>query len=85
MNKYHDVQSLNFAGEWMILVVDGQTYHIPIEQTSSRLVNASEAARQIYQVSPSGYGIHWPILDEDLSIDGLLKLAQTQPMETPAS
>jgi len=25
-----------------------------------------------YEISPSGYGIHWPLIDEDLSIDGLL-------------
>ena len=24
-------------------------------------------------LSPSGYGIHWPELDEDLLIDGLLR------------
>ncbi|PKN21436.1 MAG: hypothetical protein CVU65_16870 [Deltaproteobacteria bacterium HGW-Deltaproteobacteria-22] len=27
-------------------------------------------------MSPSGYGIHWPELDEDLSVDGLLGLGQ---------
>jgi Protein of unknown function (DUF2442) len=26
-----------------------------------------------FEVSPSGYGIHWPELDEDLSIDGMIK------------
>jgi hypothetical protein len=85
MNRFHDVQSLDFQGEWMILAVDGQTYRIPIDQTSSRLINASEAERKIYQISPSGYGIHWPTLDEDLSIDGLLRLAQPLPLETPVS
>ncbi|MBX7175313.1 MAG: DUF2442 domain-containing protein [Saprospiraceae bacterium] len=31
---------------------------------------ASDADRRDYQLSPSGYGIHWPKLDEDLSING---------------
>jgi hypothetical protein len=61
----------------MIVTVDGQTFRLPIAETSQRLANASETERKIYQVSPSGYGIHWPTLDEDLSIDGLLRLAQT--------
>jgi hypothetical protein len=26
------------------------------------------------QVSPSGYGIHWPTLNEDLSIDILIRI-----------
>ena len=28
--------------------------------------------KNLFEISPSGYGIHWPLLDEDLSIDGLL-------------
>ncbi|MCA1752818.1 MAG: DUF2442 domain-containing protein [Flavobacteriales bacterium] len=24
-------------------------------------------------VSPSGYGVHWPLIDEDISFAGLLK------------
>jgi hypothetical protein len=82
MNKHHDVQSLDFDKQWMILTVDGQTIRLPITKTSVRLANASETERKIYQVSPSGYGIHWPTLDEDLSIDGLLRLAQAQAAES---
>ncbi|MFZ4524578.1 MAG: DUF2442 domain-containing protein [Chlorobium sp.] len=33
---------------------------------------ASETKRKTFEVSPSGYGIHWPLLDEDISIDALL-------------
>ena len=25
-----------------------------------------------FEISTFGYGIHWPLLDEDMSIDGLL-------------
>lgn len=35
-------------------------------------MNASEIERNTYEISPSGYGIHWPLIDEDISIDGLL-------------
>ena len=33
-----------------------------------KLQNATEKQREIYELSP--FGIHWPILDEDLSFSG---------------
>jgi hypothetical protein len=29
--------------------------------------------RQIFSVSPSGYGIHWPLIDEDLAIEQIIR------------
>lgn len=78
MSKQHKVESLDFEGDWMTLVVDDQSYCLPLAQVSHCLANASEADRKIYRIAPSGYGIHWPTLDEDLSINGLLKLATIQ-------
>jgi hypothetical protein len=62
----------------MVLAVDGRVYRLPLAQVSDRLANASEAERKIYRIAPSGYGIHWTLLDEDLSINGLLRLAATR-------
>jgi hypothetical protein len=78
MSKQHEVESVDFEGDWMILTVDGQVYRLPLSQVSDRLVKASESDRKIYRIAPSGYGIHWLTLDEDLSIQGLLKLAKLQ-------
>jgi hypothetical protein len=78
MNKQHEVESIAFDGDWMILAVDGQVYRLPLSQVSDRLAKASEAERKLYHIAPSGYGIHWLTLDEDLSIDGLLRLAAMQ-------
>jgi Protein of unknown function (DUF2442) len=75
MSKQHDVQGIHFEGAWMILSVDGQVLRLPLDQVSKRLASASETERQMYRVSPSGYGIHWFSLDEDLSINGLIQLA----------
>ena len=36
-----------------------------------RLKNAAAAQREAYEITPMG--IHWPALDEDLSITGMLK------------
>jgi hypothetical protein len=35
------------------------------------------------EVSPSGYGLHWPLIDEDLAITPLLKKAEA--LETEAA
>lgn len=85
MSKQHDVQSINFEAEWMILSVDGQVYRLPLAQISKQLAAASEAERQMYRVSPSGYGIHWFALDEDLSINGLIGLSATVSQGTEVS
>jgi hypothetical protein len=29
-------------------------------------------ARENFQISGAGYGIHWPDLDEDIGVEGLL-------------
>jgi len=35
-----------------------------------RLWNATPAEREIFEIGPSGDSIHWPELDEDLSLEG---------------
>jgi hypothetical protein len=76
MNKIHDIQSINFTEREIILTVDQKTYHLPLSEVSKKLAQASEMERKVYKISPSGYGIHWVMIDEDLSIDGLIKLAE---------
>jgi len=72
MNKYHDVQQVLFQKDEIILMVDSKEYTFPLSTISKKLVSASPLERETFEISPSGYGIHWPLLDEDLSIDGLL-------------
>jgi len=72
MNKYHEIEKILFENEVMVLTVDGKEYSFVLADISRRLAKATPAERAAYEISPSGYGIHWPLLDEDLSIDGLL-------------
>jgi uncharacterized protein DUF2442 len=37
------------------------------------LANATDAKRRQWRWIADGYGIHWPLIDEDLSIEGLLR------------
>lgn len=72
MKRYHDVQDVHFEGNDIVLKIDGIQKRFPLEKVSKRLLHANPSDRQTYEVSPSGYGIHWPLIDEDISIDGLL-------------
>lgn len=38
-----------------------------------RLQSASTEDRAVWEPSAAGHGIHWPRIDEDLSIEGLLR------------
>jgi hypothetical protein len=64
----------------MLLRVDGRDYHVDISSPSQRLASATPTQRLKFVVSPSGYGIHWPDLDEDLSVDGLIGVKHKPPL-----
>ena len=50
---------------------DGRTISVPIGWYP-RLAHGIPAERANFQISGAGYGIHWPDLDEDIGIEGLL-------------
>ncbi|WP_172812344.1 DUF2442 domain-containing protein [Chloroflexus islandicus] len=50
---------------------DGRTISVPIAWYP-RLAYGTPAERSNFQISSAGYGIHWPDLDEDIGIEGLL-------------
>ncbi|MGH7491360.1 MAG: DUF2442 domain-containing protein [bacterium] len=78
MKKLHEVSSLRFEEHFLCFVVDNREYRIDLHKHSPKLANADEPARQHFIISPAGYGIHWPALDEDLSIDGMIRFAQQE-------
>jgi len=80
MDKAHDVRSVSVSGCLLRLTVDGKTYEIDLAQQSQRLAQATQRQRERIEVSPSGYGLHWPEVDEDLSIDGLIGVKHPSPL-----
>jgi len=78
MKKYHDVANIRFEKHYLLLKVDGTDYRIDLRQQSKKLALADERTKLNFEVSPSGYGIHWPELDEDLSIDGMIRAAKVR-------
>ncbi len=72
MRKYHKVENVCVKNGRLSLDVDGRHIEHTLGETSKALALAREDEQQVFEVSPSGYGIHWPLLDEDLSIDALM-------------
>lgn len=50
---------------------DGRSIAIPIGWYP-RLSHATPAEREHFEISGAGYGIHWPDLDEDIGVEGML-------------
>jgi len=67
------IDEVTFENDLMFLHFLGESVKINLELVSSKLLAADEIQRNFYKISPSGYGIHWPLIDEDLSIEKLLK------------
>ncbi len=67
------ITSVTFNGDNFMIIADDNKYNWNIKEISSILSNTSEADRNNFIISSSGYGIHWPTLDEDISLSGLLK------------
>ena len=72
MEKAYDIKELRFENDDLIIVVDNQTIQLKLTDISTKLAKATEPERLDYKISPSGYGIHWRQLDEDLSANGFL-------------
>jgi Protein of unknown function (DUF2442) len=54
-----------------VVLRDGRTLSVPLKWYP-RLAHGSPGERQHWRLIGEGIGIHWPDLDEDISIAGLL-------------
>lgn len=61
---------------------DGRTISVPIGWYP-RLAHGTPAERSNVVVSGAGYGLHWPELDEDIGVEGML--LGKRSMESQAS
>ncbi len=72
MRTTHKIEEIYFDNHYLIMNIDGREWKFELSKVSSKLARATEIQRSFFKVSPSGYGIHWPLIDEDLSVDALL-------------
>ena len=70
--KEHFAEAVTFGEDAFVVTLrDGRTLSIPLTWYP-RLLHAGKAERKRYRIIGNGSGIHWPDLDEDISIEGLI-------------
>jgi hypothetical protein len=65
-------KSIETTDDALVINLADREMRIRWEQCSKILAAATAEQRRHAELSSGGYGIHWPLLDEDLSIGGLL-------------
>ncbi|MEI9888707.1 MAG: DUF2442 domain-containing protein [Rhizomicrobium sp.] len=67
------VQDVQVTDDALLVVLrDGRKVSAPLAWFP-KLQAASAEHRRIWETSAAGHGIHWPRIDEDLSVEGLLR------------
>ena len=69
------IQAITFHKDLDLMLIVLNTKAVLRQKLSSfpSLKNASADALQQYELIASGTGVHWPLLDEDLSLKGFLR------------
>lgn len=57
--------------EIIAYLVDGRTISVPLAW-SWRLSEATPGQRSKFEILGDGQGVHWPDIDEDISVEGML-------------
>jgi hypothetical protein len=67
-----EAQSVRVSDEDLVVdLADGRTITVPVAWFP-RLAHGTSAERANWRLIAGGEGIHWPNLDEDISVDSLL-------------
>lgn len=69
------IQTITFHKELDLMLVVLNTKAVLRQRLSafSRIANAPAEQLEHYELIASGTGVHWPLLDEDLSLKGFLR------------
>jgi Protein of unknown function (DUF2442) len=69
-----EAMSVEFVGDSIrVVLTDGREISAPLEWFP-RLRDAADAQRLNWRLIGRGEGVHWPDLDEDVSVNALLGL-----------
>jgi len=67
------IRDVQVTDRWVrIHLADGREVAAPVSWYP-RLDRASSEQRANWQLSAGGFGVHWPEIDEDLSVEGILR------------
>jgi CRP-like cAMP-binding protein len=71
--KENGLRILETTEEALRLEIDGRVLSLPREKLSRRLASSPQVARETIEITPTGYGLHRPLVDADPSVDGILR------------
>ena len=60
------------GGRICLLMTDSKEIRFPVE-ANKKLLNATDKQRSNIEIICGGSGLHWPDLDEDLSVLGIIE------------
>lgn len=73
LNAGERVNDVTFTEDTLSVdLIDGRRITVPLAWFP-RLLRATSQQRAKWQPAGGGFGIHWPEIDEDLSVEGLLR------------
>lgn len=75
MNIFPDIRVKNVVideDNLSVEIMDGRTIKVPLVWYP-RLLNANIEQLNKWEICGGGYGIHWEEIDEDISVEGLLR------------
>lgn len=73
MEKLFEISHVTLKGYQLSFKVNGTSVTCDLAEMSDVLAPAGEEQVANMIVDPVGVGFHWPALDEDLSVNGILK------------
>ncbi len=76
MDKIYELMQLTVGRDGITFELAGQKIRVSLTETGSEILpNAKLEHLRIFEADDDGIGIYWPVLDEDLSVSGLLRSA----------
>ena len=58
MTIAHHIDAVQFLDHDLLLQIDGKDYRFELKNISAKLLAANDVQRNLFTISPSGYGIH---------------------------
>jgi len=76
INKIYDIKNFTVNESVISFELSGEKVVVPLTKCGSKILPKAKLKHlQVFELDNDGIGIHWPMLDEDLSIAGLLRSA----------
>ena len=76
MSNIYPIRNFTVTDDTIRFELGDATICVPFERSGSKVLRSARTEqRQVFELDEDGLGVHWPLLDEDLSIAGLLRAA----------